>query len=338
MKELPVLQLLKALTLKRIVNALQVAVSYLISAILRKPIVWGKPFVLTVEPTNRCNLNCPQCSTGSGRSSRSRGDLSLSVFQRFIEETSPFAIHMLLYDQGEPFLHGQFFDFIRIAKTKRLCVTTSTNGHYLNSEKVRKQLIDSGLDTLIVSIDGATQETYSMYRRGGSLKKVVEGVKQLLQMRQMLGRTTPLVFVQFVVMKHNEHEIPHIHQLAHELGVDRVLIKSAYVDSAEAAREFLPSNTRYRRYRIRGTSIELCNRSHRACRRLWFSSVVHWDGAVVPCCFDKDNRYTLGNISKQRFSNIWKSHTYQQFRQRILHNNGTIDICNNCTEGSKIYF
>lgn len=338
MKDLPLSQLLKALTLPRIVNVLRVAASYSVSVALKKPVVWGKPFVLTVEPTNRCNLRCPQCSTGSGRSVRPLGDLSLSLYQRFIEEISPFGIHVLLFDQGEPFLHRQFYELIRIAKQNRLCVTTSTNGHFLDSEKARTQLIDSGLDALIVSIDGATEETYSMYRRGGSLARVIKGVRRLVETRQETGSTIPRVFVQFVVMKHNEHEIPQIQKLGRDLGVDRVLLKSAYLENAESAHELLPANRRFRRYQIKGDSIELRHRRRRPCRRPWFSSVVHWDGSVVPCCFDKNDCHTIGNVSQSNFGNIWLSPAYQNFRQKIIQNNDTIDICNNCTEGAQIYF
>lgn len=338
MKELSISQLLKALTPKRIINVFATAASYAVSVILHKPIVRGKPFVITIEPTNRCNLCCTQCSTGSGRSKRNVGNLDVNVFHKVINEVSPFAIQILLFDQGEPFLHKQFYELIRIAKENKLYVTTSTNGHFLDSDSSRKQLIDSGLDSLIVSVDGATEETYSEYRRGGSFGQVVEGVRQLVRTRQEHNSTTPKIFLQFVVMKHNEHEISRIKQMGNELGVNRVLVKSAYMENAKSAHELLPTNPHFQRYRIEDDRLKLRGRRFFPCRRPWFSATIHWDGSVAPCCFDRDNQYVFGNISNERLFKIWKSKNIFHYRKQSLKNNGSIDICNNCTEGAQIYF
>lgn len=339
MKELLIPQLLKSMTLRRIANIFQVMASYAISVALHRHVVWGKPFVITVEPTNHCNLRCPQCSTGSGRSRRAKGDLAVTHFEEVMKQISPFAVYLMLFDQGEPFLHGQLLDFIRIAKSHRLWVTISTNGHFLQQKKFRAQLIDSGLDVLIVSIDGITEETYTQYRRGGNLQRVVQGVKDLTRQRKISGQSLPKVFIQFVVMKHNEHEISQLSHFKRELGADHILLKSAYVEGIDEARLILPTERRFQRYQIEDGNLKVRGARKRPCRRPWFSTVVHWDGSVVPCCFDRDNVYALGNIAQNNFAEIWTSKAYQAFRNEILQNkNGNIDICENCTEGIKIYF
>ena len=338
MKEQPVNSLLKTLTLKRIYNIFLISLSYTFSVTFKKVVVWGKPLVLTIEPTNRCNLACPQCSTGSGKSTRSQGDMQSELFRRIIKELSPTAIQVLLFDQGEPFLHKHVIDFITIAKQYHLCVTTSTNGTLLGSEKRMRDIVLSGLDAIIISLDGASEQTYCVYRRGGKFNKVVESIKKLIIIKQKLRKTTPAVYLQFVVMKHNEHEISAIQELGRRLNVDRVLLKSVYLDNYKNTIEFLPRNVKYQRYNINSGKLEIKRKNKITCRRPWFSLVVHWDGAIVPCCFDKDNRYIMGNADSTDIEKIWTSIRYQMFRKTIIKRNESIDICNNCTEGLDIYF
>ena len=338
MKEVYIQQLLRALTPKKFINAATAGISYSASRLTGRPIVWNKPAILTVEPTNRCNLQCPQCYTGSGKINRQFANLPLATYKKIIDELKDSLIYVILFNQGEPYLHPDFLDFVVYAKSKGLYVTTSTNGHFFESKKNIEGTVSSGLDTLVISLDGTDADTYQQYRNGGSFEKVIEGIRNVVEEKKRQRRSSPKILIQFLVMRHNEHQVKDIKKLAKKLGADRVLLKTMQVDSLEDADQFLPIQEHYRRYIIANNKLKMKRRNNRPCRRLWISTVVNSDGVVVPCCFDKDSSYSFGKTTDSlSFDSIWFSKTYNTFRRKILQKH-EIDICKNCTEGTKIFY
>src|SRR4051812_31146481 len=168
------LNLAGKLTPRRLWNALQVWSSYRLSRLLNKPIQWGIPISITFEPTTSCNLRCPECPSGKREFTRPTGMLQTDFFRTTIDELHKEISYLVFYFQGEPFLNPQFLEMVNYASSKKIYTATSTNAHYLNDENARKT-VESGLDRLIISIDGTTQETYEQYRIGGELAKVIEG-------------------------------------------------------------------------------------------------------------------------------------------------------------------
>lgn len=241
------------------------------------------------------------------------------------------------YFQGEPFLHPQFLDLIRDAKKQKIYTATSTNAHFIG-EKKANEIVESGLDRLIISIDGMTQETYENYRVHGTLAKVIEGTKHLIAAKKQLQSQTPHLIFQFLVVKPNEHEIPQLFKLANELGIDEVRLKSAQVYDYEHGNPLIPENEKYSRYKRHkdGTySFKAGIANH--CWRMWSSCVFTWDAKVVPCCFDKDATLQFGSLADNDFNTLWKSEKYRQFRSQILQSRQEIDICKNCSEGAKVW-
>lgn len=337
MQEIPTRLLLKTITARRLWNAAAGLASLLISAARRKPVVWGRPFILTVEPTNVCNLRCPLCVTGNGTLMRRAGLMPLERFREIIDALGDDLFYLLLYQQGEPFLHPHFVQFVEYAKRKRIFVTTSTNGHYLNP-KMAEQVVASGLDSIIISVDGADQETYEKYRVRGHLQTVLEGIANLLAVRQRSRSRTPVVFLQFIVMKQNARQIPSMRKLARELGVDRLLIKTVQVTSPEEAKTWLPDDPKLRRYDFDGSTLQTKRRGRGPCPRPWTSTLVNWDGTVVPCCFDKNGQHTFGRADENHDLNaLWHSENYERFRQDMLTNRSGLDICANCSQGLRLY-
>ncbi|MCR4439387.1 MAG: radical SAM protein [bacterium] len=336
MKEVVPRNLLRALSPWRVYNVALATGSYVASLAGRRPLVWAEPAILMVEPTNRCNLRCPQCHTGSGRINRPYARLSPQQFRAIIDELGESLVYLLLFNQGEPYLHPEFLDLVEYAKSRRIYVTTSTNGHFFDAPQVVERTVTSGLDTLVVSLDGADKETYLRYRCGGDFEKVTQGVRNIVAARRRLKSPTPLVFVQFLLLRHNEHQLQEICSLAKELGADRVLLKTAQVETPAEAEQFLPRQERYRRYRIDQGRLLIKGSRRLPCRRPWFSTVVNSDGRVSPCCFDKDGRYAVGNIAEAPLRAIWRSPEYNDFRERILHGED-IDICRTCTEGTRVF-
>jgi radical SAM protein with 4Fe4S-binding SPASM domain len=335
-KEVSWPQLLKSLTRRRVWNAGKVLVSFLLSAITKKHIVWGVAPILTIEPTNVCNLRCPLCVTGNGSMERPNGRMDFSTYRRLIDELGGRVIYLVLYNQGEPYINRHFNEFVAYAKQRGLYVTTSSNAHYFDPPTA-EAAVASGLDTIIISVDGATQETYSHYRVGGSLQKVLEGTRNLIAAKNRLKSKTPHIYLQVIVMKHNEHELAAMEKLAAELGVDRLLKKTVQVETFEEAQEWLPSEERFRRYHLTEQAFVVKHGGKGACPRPWLTTMVNWDGTVVPCCFDKNGHHTAGDLRHESFGAIWQSETYTGFRQTLLTNRQAIDICRNCNEGIGLF-
>jgi radical SAM protein with 4Fe4S-binding SPASM domain len=264
--------------------------------------------------------------------------LQPDVFTRIIDEMAPHTPYLILYFQGEPYLNKNFFEFVKYASGPgKMYVATSTNGHYLTDENARKT-VESGLSRLIISIDGTTQDTYSSYRVGGKLNKVLQGAENVIKWKRQLGSRLPHVIFQFLVVKQNEHQIPDIKRLAKEIGVDEVKFKTAQVYDYEDGNTLIPDNAKYSRYKInKSGKYEIKNALLDHCWKLWESCVFTWDGKVVPCCFDKDAQHTLGDIQTNSFKNIWQGLAYQNFRGAVLRSRKEIDICQNCTEGTKVW-
>jgi len=333
MNELILSRLIRSLTFRRIVNLIKTSLSFFFSALLGKNIIWGRPTILTIEPTNICNLRCPLCTTGSGEMERANGKMSLETFKNIIEKMGDDLFFLLLYHQGEPYINTHFLDFVKLAKVKNIYCTTSTNAHYFTDELIR-QTIDSGLDSMIVSLDGVTQESYETYRVKGNLDKVINSMKRFMEIRKERKSKTPLIALQFLVMKHNESEIPAMKKLAKVIGVDRLLIKNIEVRSLEEAQQWLPMNDKYRRYHFDGRLFEVKNNKKKSCPRPWLSTLINWDGNIVPCCFDKNGKYDMGNINVSNDINkIWKGQKFTAFRNSLNKNRKSIDICRNCNQG-----
>jgi len=331
------LNFLSKLTFRRISNALGLVFSFLFSRISRSPVNHYMPVALAVEPTTSCNLRCPECPSGLRSFTRPTGMLRKEMFEKLMEEIGDTLLYLTFYFQGEPFLHKDFLQMVQLATRKGIYTSTSTNAHYLNYENALAT-VRSGLDRLIISIDGTTQEVYRQYRVGGRLDKVLEGTRHILQAKKELDSSTPHVIFQFLVVKPNEHQMNDVRRLAAELGVDELRFKTAQIYDYEDGSDLIPENDHYSRYRQEaGGKWSIKNRLIDHCWKMWHSAVVTWDGIVVPCCFDKDAEYRMGNVSEKSFREVWYSDTYKDFRHSLIGGRKNIEMCKNCTEGTKIW-
>lgn len=325
------------ISLKRAFNVIQLVCSYWIAKIAKKPIHWGLPTAIAFEPTTACNLRCPECPSGLRSFTRPTGMLQADLFKKVIDELATATAYLTFYFQGEPYLHPQFLELVQYATKKKIYTATSTNAHYLNDENAKKT-IQSGLDRLIISIDGTTQDTYEQYRIGGKLEKVLAGTAKIVEWKKKLKSSTPHVIFQFLVVRPNEHQIKEVKQLAKEYGVDEVRFKTAQIYDYEQGSPLIPTIDKYSRYaaNLDGT-YRIKNKLLSHCWKMWHSCVITWDGKVVPCCFDKDAHYVLGNAAETSFQALWKSKAYRQFRASLLRSRSKIEMCKNCTEGTKVW-
>ena len=297
----------------------------------------GLPSSITIEPTTACNLGCPECPSGLKQFSRPEGNLKTDFYKKVIDQVHQKSFYLNFYFQGEPFINPNFLEMVAYANQKKMYTATSTNAHFLDDDMAKKT-VESGLSRLTISIDGTTQETYESYRKNGSLDKVLEGTKNIVKWRKELKSKTPFIIFQFLVVQPNEHQIKEAEQLAKELGVDEIRFKTAQLYDYKNGNELMPTIDKYSRYKKQADgTYRLKNKMLNECWRMWTSCVITWDGKVVPCCFDKDAKHQLGDVKAFELEKIWQSESYNHFRKALLINRQQIDICQNCTEGTKVW-
>lgn len=325
------------LTAKRIRNAHKIYSSYQRARRSGIPEISGMPISMAVEPTTACNLRCPECPSGLRSFTRPTGKLATSLFDTLLADQGDTLCYLTLYFQGEPFLHSGLTDMISKASQLGIYTATSTNAHFL-TEKSAIDIVQSGLDRIIISIDGTTQESYEAYRKGGDFDKVLEGTQTLLRVRRQLKSSTPHIIWQFLVVAPNEHEIPAIQRLARTYQVDQLVLKSAQLYDYEFGNALMPTNEKYSRYK-KGSDGRYQSKTkfENECWKMWHSAVMTWDGKIVPCCFDKDAHYPMGNLNEAPMSEIWNSNKYHQFRKQLFTSRQEIEMCRNCSEGAQVW-
>jgi MoaA/NifB/PqqE/SkfB family radical SAM enzyme len=191
----------------------------------RLPISLGIPYCLTVEPASICNLRCSTCPAGLKRVMCKPVLLGFEDFKRTIDLFGEYITYIQLWSWGEPFLNPALTEMIAYAKKRDIVMVSSTNGHFLDDETMVVKLVHSGLDELILAVDGTTQEVYEQYREGGDLQRVLAGIKELVRIRAKEGSTLPRLHLRMVINPYNEHQKDDFAALASSLGVDLVSFK-----------------------------------------------------------------------------------------------------------------
>ena len=320
------IRLLRTLTLRRVVNSARIRICSL--ARIRRVRSW--PESLSVEPASVCNLRCPECTLGGGRLQRPGQLMDLATFDNALQPLAPRLVSCQFFLQGEPTLNPNLCQMIATTHRRQIFTTISTNGQTLTPE-LCNNLIASGLDRMIISVDGTTQDVYERYRVGGSLQAAIDGIGNMVAARKALKSHNPLIEVQFIVFRHNEHQISQIKTLARQCGADRLVLKTAQIENAAHAAEMLPENPKYSRYRINADGTISTKRHFSAnCFRLRSTMVVASDGNVPLCCYDKNCHHSLGNINQTNALAIWHSPEADHLRQQVWRTKNGINICQNC--------
>jgi len=325
------------LSFYKIFNILLVFAGYTFSLISKKVFIWSYPYAVSIETSAICNLKCPECPTGNSALNREQGLMLYTDFFEIINQIKKYTIYLNMSLQGEPFLNKNLFKMIQHADKNKIITSLSTNGHFIDSETA-ENVIQSGLKRLIISVDGIDQETYEKYRRGGSLMNVLGGIKKISELKHKRQVNNPEIVIQFIVFRHNEHQINDIKNLGKQIGADKVELKSAQINDPENNLHLLTTLNRYSRYKINKNKINIKNKLRNRCFRIWETMVITWDGTIISCCFDKDAQNRMGNMKDSKLYDVWKSLAFNKFRKKILTERKKITICCNCTEGLRIKY
>ena len=288
------------------------------------------PVHLSIEPTNACNLRCPVCETGNRSMERSTGMMALEPYKRLIDNAAPHLNTLLFYFMGEPFLNKHAYEMIRYARNRDIFVETCTNGEPVDP----KGVIHSDINLISFQIGGMTQETHQVYRVKGNLEKTQRILVETIEERNRHPGSNMVIEAGFIVMRHNEHEVPEFLRWAKEIGADTVNVINPCVRSVEEGQQLLPKDRTYWFYNEAYFAKGILRPKvlpHNECSWVWNSLLINWDGGVIPCCRDPHGRHTFGNAFDQPLRTIWNGPAMRDFRQRILDDQGAIDICRLCS-------
>jgi MoaA/NifB/PqqE/SkfB family radical SAM enzyme len=296
--------------------------------------LFGVPVTAQIEPVNFCNMTCPLCLTDKALAYSPKRLLPLEEYESFIDELGEYLVLIILWMWGEPFLHPQLFPMIACAKDRNIAVHTSTNGNFDLDENKAKELVSTGLDSLVFAIDGATQKTYSQYRRGGDLKNVLSNIEILIKARESLKTKFPLLNLRFVVMKHNEHEIEKMKRMARDLGVDVFTLKTAdlpFWEERKAMQDFIPTEKSFQRYEYHENGGDIKKIIFR-CSRPWKRITLNAHGEILSCEYDYQIRHSFGRFcDDENVLTIWKGGKADQFRSNFHSGDNAFYHCQNCT-------
>lgn len=319
---------LKHLTWHKLINFLVVEYEYF----LRRSTLRGFPYELIIDPTNICQLRCPLCPTGLGQPGRQKGYMDLRLFKRIIDKVKPYTFHVFLHNWGEPLFHKDLIQMIKYAHHANIGTTLSTNLNHSLSEQSAEALIHSGLETLVVSLDGTTQEAYEKYRVGGNISKVIQNVEMLVQKRQKAK--SPYLEWQFLVNKYNEHQIEEAKAMAKDLGVDGISFVNLNlphnVKDEELVNAWFPQNIKYRN-KVPDKADDLLNGN---CWWLWRTMIINWDGGTAFCCYIDESQGDIGNCNYEDLREIWNNRNYQSARNLFSKNRINFEvttICHKCS-------
>lgn len=284
---------------------------------------------IIIEPTNVCNLKCPLCPVSGAK--RERGFLSFENFKKIIDDI-PNLKFINFGWAGEPLLNKEACKMIKEAHKRGIRSSLSTNTVLLNQYVA--EILDSGLDTLFVCLDGASKETHEKYRVGSNFESIKSNIREFCAEKRRRGLKLPEVILQSLLTKDNEKEMSLMIKLAESLGVDGLTFKTLSLGSSASlaerikrAKEFLPS-AHFSRYDLEDGTPVIRSKS-KLCH--WLKqAVVMWNGDVVPCCYDFEGALTVGNVFKDGgFRKVWQSEKYKKYRQKIIKKE--FALCQNCS-------
>jgi radical SAM protein with 4Fe4S-binding SPASM domain len=295
------------------------------------------PVSIFLETTNHCNLSCPLCPTGSGKMTREKGILKLKTAEKVFEETTGFIDEIVLSFYGEPFLHPKIIALIKSGKSYKHKIKLFTNLN-LSPKEGWETFIQTGIDHIVVSLDGIDSGTYSSYRIGGNFANVIANLKSILSSKSNQHVKVPLIEIQMLALKQNERQYKQFLQLCEEYGVDVVKLKFANLGekpTIEIANQFLPVNKDYHYYnkqikiKIRQ---DLIKKSHNfTCKELYLGpAIISWNGDFILCCRDHNNKVKLGSINKKTIWDFWNGEEMSLIRENQKKSESRFKMCSTC--------
>lgn len=330
---------LRFLSLRKIYNA---AMEVLAPKLRLVRLPYG-PTKITVESGNVCNLRCPLCPTGQLDSSATKGLLPFETFEKIMDQLGKDLITIRLYNWGEPLLNKDLVRMCELAYERKVSVKISSHLNDLTPE-LAEGLLRARVKKIYISADGATPESYAIYRRGGDFEKVMANIRMLVAKRRELDAYFTRIIWLFHVFKHNEREVETARKLADELGVELQLnrartdmgkeIFETVEDALTRDGHWLPESDEYCAY----DRDQQHAQREAMCHLPWRDTAINWDGKVLACCSVYSEKHAYGSIHERPFREIWNNELYVDARREILGRPDTRDtICKTCKRNGYLF-
>lgn len=296
----------------------------------RDLVVSGYPYRLRIEISNICNLRCTFSKEAFGTCPhwsivKTPTLMSFDFFKKIIDEVGVYLTHSELYNYGEPFTNPYAADMIRYLKDTNpdVILEMHTNGHFFETNGKRIDIISSGLDVLLFSVDGITQEVYEKYRIGGNLEKVIDAIRGICELKKRMNSDKPKVIFQFILFEHNFHEAPAVSEFAKALGVDEVALKTdifslkpelkiscaQLYNSIVSLRSKDSMDNFFEKDKLAGNNF---------CDFPWTYPTILADKQIVVCCRDGQYKSVVGILGDNSLLQVWNGEGYQEFRRKFL--------------------
>ena len=320
---------LKQMSVAKRINFMKACLNF----IYRRTNPWSWPVHMHIELTNYCNLRCPVCYVGNSELKRKPLAMDPVLFERLIDEVGPYLLTVSLFAWGEPLLHPQLADILRIADKHCMATILSTNGQNLDDESVLNALINHPPTYLIVSIDGVTNETNRLFRVGSKLEPVLAGVRRIAAMKRQKGLNLPLLHMRYIVMKHNQHELSYIQKFAIENQFDLLTVRTLSIcgnDRGGIHRKLVPDEEQFKAYKYEGN--KRVHLKDFVCQHAFSFPTILADGTVVACCQDYNAQQPYGKVTHGcSFRDVWFSKRAATIRKTVRNARNNLSFCKNCS-------
>ncbi|MGC1377335.1 MAG: radical SAM protein [Anaerolineales bacterium] len=275
----------------------------------------AKPLKLTIDPTNICQLQCPFCPTGAKQHTRKPGKAEMEMVPNLLSEVGDCLFSIDFYNWGEPLLNlDVLLHWIEAAKSKNIITAISSNMSVPLTKDQAEKIVASGLDRIIISIDGASEETYSRYRVNGKFNLVIENAKKIIEAKKCTSKKGPWIVWRFLVFGHNEHEIEQASSMAHELGFDEIIFSVPSVNQCEERDTWVAKDPRY------CPQNQIQHKIPSRCDWHYVSAAINYDGTINPCCAlhkMEDDFGSIGRTGEYSYMKAFNSSHYKNIRKSL---------------------
>ncbi len=311
-------------TPRRLVNVFQNELEFF----RRRDILDSYPPTVTIDITNVCQLKCPLCATGRGEVKRAKSVMPLKSFADILDQIAERSFQVHLYCWGEPTLVPGLSDYVAATRRRRLGCVIGTNLSRPLRESEALELIASGPDRIVVSLDGTTQEVHSRYRVGSDIEIVKRNVLALAAAKARLGKSRPRLIWQMLHFAHNRDQIDQARSLHREWGFDGFEVENPNLPfgshDEKLAREWFDERAPVSR------ALDLKDNVGEVCFWPWRAAVIAPDGGLAACCYVHDPACDVSNVFRDGFFSAWNSPAMAAVRRAASGRGELVEPCRDC--------
>jgi MoaA/NifB/PqqE/SkfB family radical SAM enzyme len=280
-----------------------------------------------IDVFDACNLRCPLCPTGARVARESPARMSTERFVDILAQMPDLQI-VHLFNWGEPLLHPQIIELVRIASSRRIASTIHSNLSVERPGEFFADLVRAGLVALVASIDGASQQSYERYRRGGDLNLVLGNLAKVVSAKRALRSRTPSIVWKFIINRHNEHEVEQARALATEMGASFITAPMGLGEDlldwtpegslTARAESWLPEAERHWSQPMQNGEFGVCSYDTADaagyCKWPRTGIIINPRGFALPCPFITRDDSAFGNVFESSVADVWTNHKYTRAR------------------------